>query len=910
MTSSRAAGALRAPAPLSRAPRSSRAAPKRVAPRVSRAGAAGPAAAAAAGAAAAAPQVAAAPPAAAATTAAPASGESVAAWPCRGGGIVRVSQRVAADGAHVVRIAVDARALAAAGAASASASAAPELLWGVYRASPDVWAAPAAAAPPGTRAAEGGGARSPMAAAPGGGAALELRLPAALAPATLAFAVALPADAGAGGEDAWVVPLTGRPQFAALIGALPGAASPLGPSLAPPPFAPAPAAKGKVKAAKASFAAADSAPSSAEGVTVNFAVRAKSCEYVSLALLRAPGAPGPAGAPAPAWAAVEFALDPALNRTGDVWHVAVPGVRDLASVLYAWRLEGDVSWERGARLAPERLLLDPRAPALAHLPAAPPPPTPLPALDPGDGSAVLAASSLASLAPGYAGAVSPPLRRPLERLRALELDVRSFSAGAAGAAHPGTFAGVAERLDLIRGVGANAVVLAPCHATGAGAGPLGRAAASFFAPDPALSSDPSDPAAAAAELREMVAALHAAGVAVIASIDVAFTAEGTDAAHATLSLRGLDAAGYYRPGGTLNCGAPPTQDLLLAAARRWARDFGVDGFCFLNAENMAQDAGGGVQDAPALAEALAADPVLAGLTLVAAPGDESLLPRRGARGFPHWGVWAQRNAAFGRDLTAFLAEGAPGMLEDVALRLAGSADVFGVAREEGLPGCLAAGRRPAFAFNSVAALGRRPGLGELAAEAAAVAAAAAAAAGGDAPPPAAATVAKALLAALLMSAGTPLLPQEAALDVELARFAGALARLRRRLAPLLAPPLFDSPRDISWHGASGGEPEWAPEWDPYGTEGAPHFLGFCVRAPEGGDLAVYFALNPYARGVDAALPPPPPGRAWRRAADAALPAPGDALLGGFPPLEVDRYLLAGKSAVVLVAGGQFEGAAY
>lgn len=140
---------------------------------------------------------------------------------------------------------------------------------------------------------------------------------------------------------------------------------------------------------------------------------------------------------------------------------------------------------------------------------------------------------------------------------------------------------------------------------------------------------------------------------------------------------------------------------------------GVDGFCFINAENMVQgeealrglalafrraigmptvdgrracrcssgwlwpgaassqphrpavpapcpplaDREGFILDAPPLADAICHDPLLKPLKLIAAPSDDSLLPRSGVRGFPHWGLWQQRNAGFGRDLMAFLAEG-------------------------------------------------------------------------------------------------------------------------------------------------------------------------------------------------------------------------------------------------------------
>ena len=70
------------------------------------------------------------------------------------------------------------------------------------------------------------------------------------------------------------------------------------------------------------------------------------------------------------------------------------------------------------------------------------------------------------------------------------------------------------------------------------------------------------------------------------------------------------------------------------------------------------DRDGNVQDAPPVADELAQDPNLAGLKLVAWAADDSLLPRTGERGFPHWGRWAERNKRFTRDVVQWFAQGA------------------------------------------------------------------------------------------------------------------------------------------------------------------------------------------------------------------------------------------------------------
>jgi len=69
-------------------------------------------------------------------------------------------------------------------------------------------------------------------------------------------------------------------------------------------------------------------------------------------------------------------------------------------------------------------------------------------------------------------------------------------------------------------------------------------------------------------------------------VEFGFTGEGSDAAPAPASLRGLDAAVYYRAGALLNCGHAAVRGLVLGALRHWAAAYGVDGFCFLNAETL------------------------------------------------------------------------------------------------------------------------------------------------------------------------------------------------------------------------------------------------------------------------------------------------------------------------------------
>lgn len=81
---------------------------------------------------------------------------------------------------------------------------------------------------------------------------------------------------------------------------------------------------------------------------VNFALFSRHASRVRLALFDLPGDATPTRA---------IDLDPGCNRTGDVWHVWVAGIRP--GQLYAYRLDGPYRPEEGHRFNFDKLLLDP-----------------------------------------------------------------------------------------------------------------------------------------------------------------------------------------------------------------------------------------------------------------------------------------------------------------------------------------------------------------------------------------------------------------------------------------------------------------------------------------------------------------------------------------------------------------------
>lgn len=73
-----------------------------------------------------------------------------------------------------------------------------------------------------------------------------------------------------------------------------------------------------------------------------------------------------------------------------------------------------------------------------------------------------------------------------------------------------------------------------------------------------------------------------------AQVEYCFTSEGTDKRPRASSLRGLDAATYYRHNGVLNCGHAVVRQLVMDSLHHWADEYQVDGFCFVNAETLVQ----------------------------------------------------------------------------------------------------------------------------------------------------------------------------------------------------------------------------------------------------------------------------------------------------------------------------------
>ncbi len=289
-----------------------------------------------------------------------------------------------------------------------------------------------------------------------------------------------------------------------------------------------------------------------------------------------------------------------------------------------------------------------------------------------------------------------PPRTPWRDTVIYEVSIRSFTRGpGAGVRHPGTYEGLVERIPYLRDLGVTAVELMPVHEFneleffGEG-GPRrrllnawGYSTLGFLAPMARFAADP-DPLAAVRAFKQMVKALHAAGIEVILDVVYNHTGEG-GAEGPVYHLKALDPAAYYHfesdgrthfnatgCGNTLRANDPLAIELIVESLAVWTRTMRVDGFRFDLATALTRGDDGAPMARPPLLDRIAADPRLRGVKLIAEPWDAHGHLQVGHFPAPDWAEWNDR---FRDDVRAFWT-GARGRLGRFATRLAGSADLY------------------------------------------------------------------------------------------------------------------------------------------------------------------------------------------------------------------------------------------
>ena len=255
--------------------------------------------------------------------------------------------------------------------------------------------------------------------------------------------------------------------------------------------------------------------------------------------------------------------------------------------------------------------------------------------------------------------------------------------------------GLVEKIPYLQQIGITAVELLPIFQFDPQDCPPGKvnywgySPVSFFAPHQAYSSR-RDPLAVLDEFRDMVKALHRAGIEVILDVVFNHTAEG-DHRGPTLCFRGFDNGAYYilerdrsryanysGTGNTLNGNHPVVRRMILDSLRYWVEVMHIDGFRFDLASILARDESGQPIPNPPVLWDIESDPVLAGSKLIAEAWDAAGLYQVGSFIGDSWKEW---NGRFRDDVRSFF-RGEQGLVGPMANRLLGSRDIYGQQERE------------------------------------------------------------------------------------------------------------------------------------------------------------------------------------------------------------------------------------
>lgn len=269
----------------------------------------------------------------------------------------------------------------------------------------------------------------------------------------------------------------------------------------------------------------------------------------------------------------------------------------------------------------------------------------------------------------------------------------------------GTYAGMAHpaMIEHLTGLGITAVQLLPVHfhldephLQNLGlTNYWGYNTAAFFAPHPGYatrSAQDAGPHAVQDEFKGMVKLLHAAGLEVILDVVYNHTAEGGPNGQ-TLSFRGLGEGEYYRTdghgryldttgcGNSLNFGEPRVVQLVLDSLRYWATEFHIDGFRFDLAVTLCRDASNDFDPSHPFLMAIAADPVLSRVKLIAEPWDVGYGGWQTGRFPTGWVDWNDHfrdgvRSFWVADRASIDAGGQAGSVARLADAMSGSASLF------------------------------------------------------------------------------------------------------------------------------------------------------------------------------------------------------------------------------------------
>ncbi|KAL3830402.1 hypothetical protein ACJIZ3_019204 [Penstemon smallii] len=631
---------------------------------------------------------------------------------------------------------------------------------------------------------------------------------------------------------------------------------------------------------------------------------------------------------------IELSLDPQINKTGDIWHICVEDLPH-SNVCYGYRVNGPQDWNQGHRFDDGNVLIDPYAKLI-------------------EGRRIFgdASNKLSKFMGTYDFDCLPfdwgenyklP-SIPENDLVIYEMNVRAFTADESSELDPnirGSYLGVIEKIPHLLELGVNAVELLPVfefdemefqrhpnprdHLINT----WGYSTINFFAPMTRYASNGGGPLKASQEFKEMVKALHDAGIEVILDVVYNHTNEADDKNPYITSFRGIDNKVYYMVdlnnnaellnfsgcGNTLNCNHPIVMELILDSLRHWVVEYHVDGFRFDLASVLCRGTDGSPLSAPPLIREIAKDSILSRCKLISEPWDCGGLYLVGK--FPNWDRWGEWNGKYRDDVRRFI-KGDTGMKGSFATRISGSADLYQVNKRKPYHGINFIIAHDGFTLHDLVSYNYKhnDANGE---------------SGNDGSNDnfswncgfegeTADTNIKAIRmrqmknfhVALMISQGTPMMlmgdeyghtrhgnNNSYGHDNSLNHFQwGQLEDKKnnqfrffsemikfRRSHNVFKKENFIGKNDVTWH---------ENNWDNLESK----FLAFTLHDENGGDI--YVAFNAHDYFVKATVPLPPQGRRWLRVVDTNLESPNDFVSEGVPGIE-DTYNTAPYSSIVLEA---------
>ncbi|GFO61573.1 glycogen operon protein GlgX homolog [Geomonas silvestris] len=664
---------------------------------------------------------------------------------------------------------------------------------------------------------------------------------------------------------------------------------------------------------------------------VNFSVFSRDCTSVELLLFDRVDDPLPSRV---------IQLDPKYNRTYHYWHTFVPGIG--SGQLYGYRVAGPFAPERGLRFDPEKLLIDPYGRAVA-----------VPggydrgaACRPGDNLA-RAMKSVVADPRGYDWEGDRPLKRPFSRTIIYEMHVAAFTRHPSSDVAPerrGTYAGLIEKIPYLQELGITAVELLPVFQFDPHDAPYGLnnfwgySPVSFFAPHAAYSSR-HEPLGPLDEFRDMVKALHKAGIEVILDVVFNHTSEGSHEGP-TFSFRGFGNDVYYMLaedgspidhsgcGNTFNANHHVVRRLIIDSLHYWVKEMHVDGFRFDLASILSRDSAGQPLKNPPILWDIESDPALAGIKLIAEAWDAGGLYQVGSFIGDSWKEW---NGEFRDDVRRFI-KGDNGSISRFVSRLLASPDIYGHQEREPEQSINFVTCHDGFTLNDLVSYDRKhnEANGELNRDGADQNLSWNCGVEGPTQNQAIEELrnrqVKNFLAVTLLALGTPMLLmgdearrtqlgnnnaycQDSEIGwfdwrflerhADIHRFAKLLiaARLMRDDTTLMEPLTLNQllrQAKLEWHGVHLGAPDWSHE---------SHSIALTAWSASR-RVVFHYMINAYWKPLSFTLPSPlkMPGGTWYRWIDTSRAAPEDiAPWDALTPVANGSYRLVGRSLVVLVA---------